>query len=90
MKLARAICVASGTDRTIRAMALRNMPTSAGGKTSYINASRTLREGLELNIRHQWDRHWKTVGSLTAMRATYDQGFTSRSSTGAPVSVLIA
>lgn len=60
---------------------------SAGGKTSYINASRTLREGLELNIRHQWDRHWKTVGSLTAMRATYDQGFTSRSSTGAPVSV---
>lgn len=60
---------------------------SAGGKTSYVNASRTVREGLELNVRHQWNRHWKTVGSLTSMRATYDQTFTSRSSTGAPVTV---
>jgi iron complex outermembrane receptor protein len=48
-----------------------------GGKTSYSNASRTVREGWELNIRHQWDRNWKAVGSLTAMRAVYDQSFTT-------------
>jgi iron complex outermembrane receptor protein len=53
---------------------------SSGGKTSYVNATRTVREGLELNARHQWSRHWKTLGSLTSMRATYDQSYTTSAS----------
>jgi iron complex outermembrane recepter protein len=50
---------------------------SSGGKTSYVNATRTVREGVELSARHQWDRHWKTQGSLTSMQAKYDQGYTT-------------
>jgi iron complex outermembrane receptor protein len=50
---------------------------SAGGRTSYVNATRTVREGLELNVRQQWNRHWKSTGSLTSMRATYDQSYTT-------------
>ncbi len=47
--------------------------TNTGGRTSYANASQTERVGWELNIRHQWNRHWKTMGSFTAMRAAYGQ-----------------
>lgn len=57
---------------------------SSGGKTSYVNATRTVREGLELNLRHQWSKHWKTVGSLTTMHATYDQSYTTSASGTVP------
>ena len=50
---------------------------STGGKTSYVNATRTVRQGLELSARHQWNRHWKTLGSFTSIQATYDQGYTT-------------
>ncbi len=53
---------------------------SSGGKTSYVNATRTVREGVELSARHQWDRHWRTQGSLTSMRIQYDQSYTTSAS----------
>ena len=57
---------------------------STGGKTSYVNATRTVREGLELNARQQWNRHWKSMGSLTALRATYDQSYSTVASGTVP------
>jgi iron complex outermembrane receptor protein len=53
---------------------------SSGGKTSYVNATRTVREGVELSARHQWDRHWRSQGSLTSMRIQYDQSYTTSAS----------
>jgi len=50
---------------------------STGGKTSYVNATRTLRQGIELSARHAWSPHWKSMASLTSMRATYDQTYTT-------------
>ena len=50
---------------------------SAGGKTSYVNATRTLRQGVELSARHAWSPHWKSMASLTSMQATYDQTYTT-------------
>ena len=46
-----------------------------GGRAVFDNATRTVRQGLELHGRHQWDEHWKSLGSLTSMRANYDQEF---------------
>ena len=57
---------------------------STGGKTSYVNATRTVREGVELNVRQQWNRHWKTLGSLTTMRAAYDQSYSTAASGTVP------
>jgi iron complex outermembrane receptor protein len=57
---------------------------SAGGKTSYVNATRTVRQGLELNSRHQRSTHWKALGSLTSMQATHDQRYTPNASGTVP------
>jgi iron complex outermembrane receptor protein len=57
---------------------------STGGKTSYANATRTVREGLELSARQQWSRHWKSIGSLTALRATYEQSYSTAASGTVP------
>ena len=57
---------------------------STGGKTSYVNATRTTREGVELSARHLWGRHWKALGSLTSMRAAYDQTYTTSASGAVP------
>lgn len=50
---------------------------SSGGRTSYRNATRTLRQGVEASIDSRWQNGWSARASLTAMRAFYDQAFTS-------------
>jgi iron complex outermembrane receptor protein len=52
------------------------------GKTAYVNATRTHRAGMELSWRQVWTPHWKSLLSATALQATYDQSFTTPSSTG--------
>jgi len=49
--------------------------TSAGGRTSYRNASKTLRQGAELSLDASWRGGFRTRLALTALRAVYDQGF---------------
>ena len=54
---------------------------SASGQTSYANASKTTREGFELALRNQHNEHVRSQVSATVMRATYDEGFSSSSTT---------
>ena len=51
--------------------------SSAGGRTSYKNASATLRQGGELSLDSALGAGVKARLALTAMRAVYDQGFGS-------------
>jgi len=55
---------------------------SEEGRTSYQNAGRTLRQGLELAARAELSRTLSARASLTWMQAEYDEAFTSR---GTPV-----
>ena len=50
---------------------------SSGGKTAYTNASKTLRDGFELALRHQYNSHWRSQASATFMNATYQQAFSN-------------
>lgn len=54
---------------------------SVGGRTSYANAGRTLRRGLELAIDSELNPQWRARASLTALRAVYDQDFVSSGTT---------
>lgn len=49
--------------------------SSGGGRTSYRNASKTLRRGLEVSFDSVLGHGLSTRVALTALRATYDQGF---------------
>jgi iron complex outermembrane receptor protein len=49
--------------------------SSSGGRTSYRNASATLRQGLELSADADWRRNWSGRLALSVLRAVYDQGF---------------
>ena len=49
--------------------------SSSGGRTSYRNASATLRQGLELSADAQWRRNWTGRLALSVLRAVYDEGF---------------
>ena len=49
--------------------------SSGGGRTSYRNASKTLRRGLEVSLDSAWQYGLSTRVALTALRATYDQAF---------------
>jgi iron complex outermembrane receptor protein len=49
--------------------------SSAGGRTSYRNASSTLRQGLELSLDADLAGGFGTRLALTALRAIYDTGF---------------
>jgi iron complex outermembrane receptor protein len=49
--------------------------TSSGGRTSYRNASKTLRQGIEVSADATWGGGWSTRAALTGLRAIYDQGF---------------
>ena len=49
--------------------------SSGGGRTSYRNASKTLRRGLEVSLDSAWQSGLSTRVALTALRATYDQAF---------------
>jgi len=50
---------------------------NASGRTAYVNASQTKRDGFEFALRHQMNAHWRSQASATLMNATYDKGFTS-------------
>jgi iron complex outermembrane receptor protein len=49
--------------------------SSSGGRTSYRNASATLRQGLELSLDAVWRRNWNGRLALSVLRAVYDEGF---------------
>jgi iron complex outermembrane receptor protein len=49
--------------------------TSSGGRTSYRNASKTLRQGGELSLSSQLGAGFSSRLALTVLRATYDQAF---------------
>jgi iron complex outermembrane receptor protein len=49
--------------------------SSGGGRTSYRNASKTLRQGVELSLDSTWSKGWSGHLAVTALRAVYDQGF---------------
>jgi iron complex outermembrane receptor protein len=51
--------------------------TSGGGRTSYKNASKTLRQGVELSVDSAWRHGFSTRLAVTGLRAIYDQGFGS-------------
>jgi len=53
--------------------------SASGGRTSYRNASSTLRQGLELAVDATWRRNWSARLALSALRAVYD-----RDTTGIP------
>ena len=48
---------------------------ASGGRTSYRNASKTLRQGLEVSADTRWDGGFSARVALTALRAVYDQAF---------------
>jgi iron complex outermembrane receptor protein len=49
--------------------------SASGGRTSYRNASATLRQGLELSADVEWRRNWTGRLALSVLRAVYDEGF---------------
>ncbi len=51
--------------------------SAAGGRTSYKNASKTLRQGGELSLDANLGAGFTSRLALTALRAVYDQGFGS-------------
>lgn len=51
---------------------------SSSGKTTYKNASKTSRDGLEFAFRKAIDSHWRTQVALTYMTVSYDQSFVYR------------
>lgn len=48
---------------------------AAGGRTTYMNAGKTLRQGLELALEHEFSDTLSARSSLTWMRAEYDRDF---------------
>lgn len=49
--------------------------SSAGGRTSYRNASSTLRQGIELSLDATLPQGFSTRVAVTGLRAVYDEGF---------------
>ncbi|MFA9219518.1 MAG: TonB-dependent receptor family protein, partial [Sphingomonadaceae bacterium] len=49
--------------------------SAVGGRTSYRNAAKTLRQGLELSLDSSWQAGLSTRVALTTLRAVYDSGF---------------
>ncbi|WP_348696131.1 TonB-dependent receptor [Duganella fentianensis] len=49
--------------------------SSSGGRTSYRNAGRTLRQGLEVSLDTNWRYGLSSHVALTSLRAVYDQSF---------------
>ncbi|HMN20533.1 MAG TPA: TonB-dependent receptor [Ottowia sp.] len=48
---------------------------NVGGRSTYQNASRTRRRGLELSWQHETARHWRTQIAYTLLDATYRASF---------------
>jgi iron complex outermembrane receptor protein len=57
--------------------------TNAGGRSTFKNAGRTSRKGLELQYLGQLAEAWRTTLSLTTLRARFDDGFVSGSGAAA-------
>lgn len=51
--------------------------SSSGGRTSYRNGGKTLRQGAELSLDASWRYGLSTRVALTTLRAVYDQAFGS-------------
>jgi iron complex outermembrane receptor protein len=51
---------------------------SEEGRTSYKNAGKTLREGVELAVESVFSRNWSGRASLTYLEADYDEAFMTR------------
>ncbi|MBQ5950449.1 TonB-dependent receptor [Massilia sp. ST3] len=49
--------------------------SSSGGRTSYRNASATLRQGAELSLDAELGAGWSARMALSALHAIYDEGF---------------
>jgi iron complex outermembrane receptor protein len=49
--------------------------SSSGGRTSYKNATSTLRQGLEMSLDAELGAGWNARVAATVLRAIYDQGF---------------
>ncbi len=54
---------------------------SSGGRTSYTNAGRTRRKGVELSAESEWTRNVTARAALTWLDAVYDDAFVSRGDT---------
>jgi len=52
---------------------------SDAGKTAYVNAARTSRQGAELSWNNLWTSQWRTQVSAAWLQAEYDSAFTSTS-----------
>ena len=52
---------------------------SDAGKTAYVNAARTSRQGAELSWKNVWAPQWRTQFSAAWLQAEYDASFTSTS-----------
>lgn len=55
--------------------------SAVGGRTSYRNAGKTTREGLELSVDSRWQHNLSSRLAYTWLDARYDQGFTSSNGT---------
>lgn len=51
---------------------------SQNGRTSYHNAGKTLRRGLELGVQRELNPQWQANLAYTLLDATYDQDFSQR------------
>ncbi|MRW94916.1 TonB-dependent receptor [Duganella sp. FT80W] len=49
--------------------------SSSGGRTSYRNGGKTLRQGVELSLDATWRHGFSTRVALTTLRAIYDEGY---------------
>src|SRR3954470_17567958 len=50
--------------------------TNTGGRSTFQNASDTLRRGFELALDGAWAKSWSTYAALTWLDATYETQFT--------------
>lgn len=55
--------------------------TSSGGRTSYKNASNTLRQGMELSLATAWQHGFSGRLAVSGLYAIYDEAFTAGTTT---------
>jgi len=56
---------------------------NVGGRSTFRNAGRTTRRGVELQHSARWSDEWRTQLAVTMLRARFDEPFTSGSGTAA-------
>jgi len=50
---------------------------SDSGKTSYVNAAQTSRQGADFSVQNTWSAQWRSQISMAWLEAKYDTAFTS-------------